>query len=96
MAVTLKFHSSWTNQRANKQRRQKKRVKISIFYLYLYKTQPGQETAGNFPIFFLKKSTRQMFQYPGLDAGLNTAWFLGVMGFPKPISHSVLNNGNSG
>ena len=32
--------------------------------------QPGQRTAGSFSDF-LKKSIRQMFGYPDLDAGLN-------------------------
>ena len=57
------------NQTANKRRRQKKRVKIFLNFTCLHKTQPVQKTAGNFP-YFLKKSTRQMFEYPGLDAGL--------------------------
>ena len=37
-----------------------------------------------------------MFGYPDLDAGLNIAWFLGVMAFTKPMKHSTLNNSNSG
>ena len=45
---------------------------------------------------FLKESTRHMFGYPDLDAGLNIACFLGVMDFPKPMRHSALDNRNSG
>ena len=43
-------------------------------FTYLHKTHPGQNTVSNFPNF-LKKSTCQMFGYPGLDAGLNTSRF---------------------
>ena len=80
---------------ANKRGGQKKSVKIFLNFIYPYKTQPGQKTAGNFPNF-LKESTRQMFGYPDLDAGLSISWFLGVMELPKPMKHSTLNNGNSG
>ena len=54
-------------------------MKIFLNFTYLHKTQPGQKTAGNFP-YFLKESIRQMFGYPDLDAGLNTSWFLKVIG----------------
>ena len=70
-------------------------MKIFLNFTYPDKTQPGQKTAGNFPNF-VKESTRQMFGYPYLDAGLNISWFLGVMAFPKPTRHSTLNNINSG
>ena len=57
-------------------------MKIFPNFTYPHKTQPGQETAGNFPNFFFKKSTRVMFGYPGLDAGLNTPQFDGDIAFP--------------
>ena len=65
---TFKTSFSRTNQTVNKRRRQKKRMKIFLNFTYLHKTQPGQKTVGNFPNF-LKISARQMFGYPGLDAG---------------------------
>ncbi len=49
---TSKASFSRTNQTANKQRRQKKPVKIFLNFTYLHKTQPGQKTAGNVPNFF--------------------------------------------
>ena len=78
---TFNASFSQTNQPVNKQRRQKKGVKIFLNVTYLHKTQPGQKTAGNFPNF-LKKSTRQMFGCPGLDAGLNTSRFGGDIAIP--------------
>ena len=88
---TFKSSFSRTNQTANKRGGQKKCVNIFLNFTYLRKTHPGQKTAGNFPNFF-KESTRQVFGYPDLDAGLNISWFLGVMAFPKPMRHSTLNN----
>ena len=49
---TFKASFSRTNQTANKQRRQKKRVKIFLNFTCLHKTQPVQKTTGNFPNFF--------------------------------------------
>ena len=83
---TGKTAFSRTTQTANKRRRQKKCVKITLNFTYLHKMRPGQKTAGNFPTF-LKISTRQMFGYPDLDVGLNVSWFLGVMAFRKPMRH---------
>ena len=79
---TFKASFSRTNQTANEHRRQKKRVKIFLNFTCLHKTQPGQKLM-EISKYFLKKSTRQMFGYPGLDAGLNISWFLGVMAFPE-------------
>ena len=55
-------------------------MKSFLNFNYLHKTQPGQKTAGNLPIF-LKISTHQMFAYPDLDAGLNTSRFGGDIAF---------------
>ena len=49
---TFKASFLRTNQTANKRGRQKKCVKIFLNFTYLHKTQPGQNTAGNFPDFF--------------------------------------------
>ena len=42
----------FTDQMVNKRRRLKKRVKTSLAFTFLHKTQPGQKAAGNFPNFF--------------------------------------------
>ena len=47
-----KVSFSWTNQTANKRRRQKKRVTIFQDFTYLQKMQPRQKTAGNFQNLF--------------------------------------------
>ena len=52
MVGNLQSLFSRTNQMANKQRRQKKHVKIFLNFTYLGKTQPGQKTAGNSRVFF--------------------------------------------
>ena len=59
---------------ANKRRRQKKRVKIFLNFTYVHKTQPGQKNCLKFSEFFedIYSPARQMFGYPGLDAGLDT------------------------
>ena len=51
MAGNHKTSFSWINQTANKKGSQKKRVKIFLNFIYLHKTQRGQKTALNFPIF---------------------------------------------
>ena len=57
-----------------------RRVKIFLNCTYCHKTQPGQKTIENF-LKFLKISTRQVFGYPCLDAGLNTSRFGGDIAF---------------
>ena len=73
---TFKASFSRTNQTANKRRRQKKCAKILLNFTYLHKMQPGQKLLEISPIF-LKIFTRQIFGYPGLDAGRNTSRFGG-------------------
>ena len=70
-------------------------MKIFLNFTYLGKTQPGQKAAGNFPNF-LKISSRQVFGYLRLHAGLDISWFPRVMAFPKVIKRLSLNNRNSG
>ena len=59
-------------------------MKIFINFSYLYKTQPGQKTAGNFPIFFEDIYLPDPGDpgYPGLDAALKTSRFGGDIAFP--------------
>ena len=49
---TFKTSFSRTNQMVNMRGRQKKCEKIFLNFTNLHKTQPGQKTAGTFPIFF--------------------------------------------
>ena len=55
-------------------------MKIFLNFNYLHKTQPGQKTAGNFPIFFEDIYSPDVW-YPDLDAGLNTSRFGGDIAF---------------
>ena len=90
---TSKTSFSRTNQTANKQRRQKKPVKIFLNFTCLQRTHPGQKAAKSFQSF-LKKS-RQMFGYPGLDAVLNISRFPEVKICDSYLVSFVLQNSPS-
>ena len=91
------FKSSFsrTNQTANKRGGQKKCVKIFLNLTYLYKTQPGQKTAGNFPNFFEDIYSLDVW-VSRFGCRCKYLMVSRSYGASKPMRHSTLNNRNSG
>ena len=83
---TFKSSFSRTIQTANIGR-QNKCVKIFPIVPTFIKRNQDKKKLLEISRTFLKKSTRQMFWYPGLVAGLNISWFLGVMALLKPMRY---------
>ena len=64
---------TFTDQSDSEEAKKAKEVSENFLnFTYHHKTLPGQETSKHFSNCFLKNSTYQMFEYQGLDAGLNT------------------------